>query len=70
MVLSVAAFQEPLTARLACAAVLMSAGVFLHVTEDHGHEHHHHLLEHEHVHTHDDDHHDHEPEGDGINDSQ
>lgn len=49
---------EPLSWALIVAGVLMSAGVWLHVTERHAHDHEHPALEHEHVHTHDV-HHDH-----------
>jgi drug/metabolite transporter (DMT)-like permease len=45
--------------RLAAAALLIAAGVWLHVTEHHSHHHTHGALEHEHLHTHDDGHHDH-----------
>jgi drug/metabolite transporter (DMT)-like permease len=41
------------------AAVLMAAGVLLHLTESHDHEHQHDALDHEHAHRHDDGHHDH-----------
>jgi drug/metabolite transporter (DMT)-like permease len=41
-------------------AVLMVAGVVLHLAESHGHAHQHDLLEHEHAHTHDDGHHSHD----------
>lgn len=40
-------------------ALLMLAGVALHLAESHEHEHEHGLLEHEHAHRHDDGHHDH-----------
>jgi drug/metabolite transporter (DMT)-like permease len=40
-------------------AMLMLAGVILHLTERHEHEHQHETLEHEHAHTHDDEHHTH-----------
>lgn len=40
-------------------AVLMIAGLTLHLAETHGHEHRHEAMEHEHAHTHDDGHHDH-----------
>jgi len=41
------------------AAVLVAAGVALHLTERHEHAHHHEAIEHEHMHRHDDGHHDH-----------
>jgi drug/metabolite transporter (DMT)-like permease len=40
-------------------AVLILAGVLLHLAEKHEHEHAHEAMEHEHAHTHDDGHHDH-----------
>jgi hypothetical protein len=40
-------------------AILVLAGVILHLTEKHEHEHQHKTLEHEHAHTHDDGHHNH-----------
>ena len=46
------------------AALLMAAGVWLHLTERHEHEHLHEAMEHEHAHTHDE-HHDHEHGADG-----
>lgn len=42
----------------AAGALLMGAGVWLHLGEDHDHEHTHEPLTHEHSHTHDDGHHD------------
>ena len=47
---------EPVRAPLAAAAVLMGAGVWLHLTERHEHEHRHELLQHTHRHTHDEHH--------------
>lgn len=41
------------------AALLMIAGVVLHLAEEHEHPHEHETIEHEHAHTHDDGHHDH-----------
>jgi drug/metabolite transporter (DMT)-like permease len=59
---AVAAFAEPLTARLLLGGALMGLGVWLHLTEHHSHEHAHDALEHEHLHTHDQHHqHDHDP---------
>jgi drug/metabolite transporter (DMT)-like permease len=46
-------------ARLGLAALLIAAGVWLHVTERHAHRHFHPAVEHDHRHTHDDDHHQH-----------
>jgi len=48
--------QEPFTAGLLVAAVLMSAGVWLNLTERHEHEHTHEAVEHEHLHQHDEHH--------------
>lgn len=50
-----------------CAAALMGAGIWLHLTESHGHEHEHLDLSHRHVHRHDDHHqHEHAFEWDGV----
>ena len=51
--LAVAMFGEPVTWRLATAALLMAAGLYLHLVERHEHEHIHEPLEHEHPHVHD-----------------
>jgi drug/metabolite transporter (DMT)-like permease len=48
--------QEPLTPGLTIAAVLMAAGVWLHLTERHAHPHVHESLEHSHEHEHDEHH--------------
>ncbi len=48
--------HEPLTWRIFLAAVLMGAGVWLHLTERHDHEHQHEPLEHTHAHIHDEHH--------------
>lgn len=59
----------PITLPLVVAAVLMAAGVWLHLTERHEHEHEHEPMTHTHWHTHDDGHHDHahaEPVGAGV----
>jgi drug/metabolite transporter (DMT)-like permease len=53
------AMGEQVTWSLLVAAVLMAAGVVLHLTERHEHVHTHEALTHEHWHTHDDGHHDH-----------
>ena len=50
------ALHEPLTGRISLAAVLMGAGVWLHLTERHEHEHQHEALEHAHAHVHDEHH--------------
>ncbi|TAL36232.1 MAG: DMT family transporter [Phenylobacterium sp.] len=46
-------FAEPVTWRLAAAAVLMGVGLYLHLVERHEHGHEHSPLEHEHPHRHD-----------------
>lgn len=51
--------QEPITFQLVLAGLLMGAGVWLHLTEDHEHEHEHEPMEHSHPHVHDQ-HHQHE----------
>lgn len=53
---AVAAFGAPITLALVAAAVLMAAGVALHLTERHEHPHVHELLEHAHPHVHDEHH--------------
>lgn len=60
-------FNEPITARLIGAGLLMGVGIWLHMTEDHEHSHVHDPMFHEHLHAHDE-HHQHEhgpgdPEG-------
>lgn len=61
--LALAIFGEPVTLSLVAAGLLMAAGLWLHLAEQHDHEHEHEALEHDHAHTHDDHHqHDH-PEG-------
>lgn len=65
--LGVALLNEPITAQLLGAAVLMSVGLYLHLVERHSHLHRHEAMEHEHAHVHDE-HHEHEhapgdPEG-------
>jgi drug/metabolite transporter (DMT)-like permease len=45
------------------AAILMAAGVWLHLTERHEHVHHHDPMEHDHAHTHDEHHHHNHPPG-------
>lgn len=55
--------REPITPHLALAAILMAAGVWIHLTEKHEHEHEHEPMEHEHEHEHDEQHqHEHCPE--------
>jgi drug/metabolite transporter (DMT)-like permease len=59
--LAIAFLNEPPTARLAVAGVLMGFGLWFHLAERHQHEHQHGELEHEHSHSHDDHHrHDHD----------
>ncbi|NML44924.1 EamA family transporter [Ramlibacter sp. G-1-2-2] len=62
--LAVALLDEPLTAKLAAAALLMGLGVWLHLTERHEYRHAHEATvhEHEHVHGAGDEHHAHEHE--------
>ncbi len=59
---AILAFGEPLTPRFAAAAVLMGAGLYLHLVERHEHGHRHEAMEHEHRHAHDE-HHQHRHEG-------
>ena len=47
---------EPISVQLALAGILMAAGVWLHLTEQHEHLHTHEPLEHEHSHEHDEHH--------------
>ncbi len=56
---SLVLFQESLSITFGLAAMLMAAGVWLHLTERHEHEHQHEAMEHDHLHTHDE-HHQHE----------
>lgn len=51
--LAVAFLGEPPTFMLAVAAILMAAGLWLHLAERHEHEHAHEAMEHEHAHMHD-----------------
>lgn len=67
--LAVFMFQEPVTARLISAGLLMAAGVYLHLSEAHEHEHAHEAVEHEHGHVHDE-HHSHVHEEPGPPDKQ
>jgi drug/metabolite transporter (DMT)-like permease len=52
-VAAVVFLSEPVTLQLAVAGVLMAAGVWLHLTEQHDHEHVHEPIEHSHPHVHD-----------------
>jgi drug/metabolite transporter (DMT)-like permease len=56
---SLLVLREPVGLTYGVAALLMAAGVYLHLTERHEHEHSHEVLEHSHRHVHDD-HHQHE----------
>jgi len=47
---------EALTPQLAAAALLMAAGIWLHISEHHVHAHRHVPIEHEHAHHHDEHH--------------
>ncbi len=58
-VLAIGLFNEPVTAQLIAAAILMGIGLYLHLAERHDHEHLHETLEHAHRHVHDA-HHQHE----------
>jgi drug/metabolite transporter (DMT)-like permease len=60
--LAVLLFGQELSLSLVMAAVLMGAGVWLHLTEHHTHAHGHAALEHEHAHVHDA-HHEHAHDG-------
>ncbi|MFO1068407.1 MAG: DMT family transporter [Geminicoccaceae bacterium] len=51
--LSVALLGEPATWQLAAAALLMAAGLYLHLAERHDHEHRHEAMAHAHRHVHD-----------------
>jgi drug/metabolite transporter (DMT)-like permease len=50
------AWGAPLTGTVLCAAALMGAGVWLHITEHHAHRHRHSPMVHEHWHVHDEHH--------------
>ncbi len=54
---AVAVLGDSLSAEFLIAAVLMAAGVWLHLTEHHEHEHRHEALKHDHLHIHDEHHH-------------
>lgn len=54
--LAILLFGEPVTWRLAAAALLMGVGLYFHLVERHEHEHVHEPMEHEHVHVHDEHH--------------
>ncbi len=54
--LALVLFREPVTIQLIGAAILMTVGVYLHLSERHEHEHRHEAMEHEHRHVHDEHH--------------
>jgi drug/metabolite transporter (DMT)-like permease len=51
--IAVLLLQEPVTAQLVAAGLLMAVGLWLHLAERHEHEHQHEAMEHEHAHVHD-----------------
>jgi len=53
---ALAFLHEPLSAQLVAAGILMTIGVWLHITEHHDHEHEHVPMEHAHPHVHDEHH--------------
>ncbi len=53
---SIVLLGDKITPGFVIAAALMSAGVWLHLTEHHEHEHRHESMEHDHLHTHDEHH--------------
>lgn len=55
-IVSLFLFRESPTLQLALSAVLMAAGLYLHLAERHEHEHAHEPMEHEHAHVHDEHH--------------
>ena len=56
-------FHDSMTVQIGIAAILMAAGVYLHLTEKHSHEHEHEELAHNHRHVHDEHHqHNHDPD--------
>ena len=60
-IIAILLLNEAVTASLLVAGLLMGAGVWLHLTENHDHEHAHDATEHTHEHSHDE-HHQHEHE--------
>jgi drug/metabolite transporter (DMT)-like permease len=54
--LAIVLLREPVSPAIVAAAVLMTVGVWLHLTERHDHEHQHEALDHEHRHVHDEHH--------------
>lgn len=55
-ILAIALLNEPITAQLLGATVLMTVGLYLHLSERHEHDHVHKALDHEHRHVHDEHH--------------
>jgi drug/metabolite transporter (DMT)-like permease len=54
--LAIGFLHEPISASFLAAALLMAAGLWLHLTEQHEHPHTHTALEHDHLHVHDEHH--------------
>lgn len=65
-IVSIIIFKEDLTLAFCAAFLMMAAGVYCHLSENHDHGHEHEYIGHEHLHTHDDMHHDHEHEGEKV----
>jgi drug/metabolite transporter (DMT)-like permease len=61
-VLALVLLREPVTLQLIAAGLLMSVGLYLHLSERHEHPHRHAAIEHEHSHVHDE-HHQHAHDG-------
>jgi len=55
-IVSIIFLNEPIKLPFIAAALLMIAGLWLHITENHSHEHQHGVVEHEHEHVHDEHH--------------
>jgi drug/metabolite transporter (DMT)-like permease len=62
-VVAVVFLGDSLSVGFGVAAILMAAGVWLHLTERHEHEHHHDAIEHDHAHAHDEHHQHSHPSG-------
>ena len=68
-VLSLVVWRDPVTPALIGAALLMGAGVWLHVSERHVHQHDHEAMAHDHAHVHDEHHqHTHGPDDPTVTD--
>lgn len=61
-IIAIGLLGDPITTQLIVAGVLMTFGLWLHLTERHNHEHTHDAIEHEHRHVHDE-HHRHSHDG-------